>query len=57
MSKKTDPRRTSDEGRSAEEVRADDPERSMDRLKALTRKVLKAPKEIVDQLREGSGMA
>ena len=55
MSKKTDPRRTSDEGLSADEVRADDPKRSLDRLAALTRKVLKVPKEVVDQSRSGSG--
>lgn len=56
MSKKTAPPRTSDEGRSADEVRADDPKRSMERLAALTRKVLKTPKEVLDQLREGSGV-
>ena len=56
MSKKTDQRRTSDEDRSADEVRADDPKGSMDRLAALTRKILKVPKEVVDQLREGSGV-
>ena len=52
MSKKTDPHHTSDEGRSADEVRADDPKRSLDRLAALTRKVLKVPKEKLDRLRE-----
>ena len=56
MSKKTDQRRTSDEDQSAGEVKADDPKRSLDRLAALTRRVLKVPKEIVDQLREGSGV-
>lgn len=56
MSKKPAPPRTSDEGRSADEVRADDPRRSMQRLADLTRKVLKVPKEVIDQLREGSGV-
>lgn len=62
MSKKTDQRRTSDEDQSASEVRADDPGGSMDHLATLTRKVLKVPrvprvpKEVVDQLREGSGV-
>ena len=37
-------------------VRADDPKRSMDRLATLKRKILKVPKEVVDQLREGSGV-
>lgn len=54
MSKKTAPPRISDEGRSADEVRADDPKRSLDRLAALTRKILKVPKNVIDQLRDGS---
>ena len=37
-------------------VRADDSKRSMDRLATLTRKILKVPKEVADQLREGSGV-
>ncbi len=43
--------------RTADDVRADDPKRSLERLAALTRKILKVPKEMVDQLREGSGVS
>lgn len=52
MSKKIDPHRTSEGDRSADDVKADDPKRSLDRLVALTRKVLKVPKEKLDRLRE-----
>ena len=37
-------------------VSAHDPKRSIDHLATLTRKILKLPKEVVDQLREGSGV-
>lgn len=55
MSKKPAPPRTSDEGRSADEVRADDPKRSLDRLAALTRRILKVPKERLDEIRDRGG--
>lgn len=57
MKEKSDPHRTSDGDRSADEVRADDPDASLDRLATLASRVLKVPKEVVDQLREGSGVA
>lgn len=55
MSKKADQPRTSDADRSAGEVRADDPKLSLDRLAVLTRRILKMPKEKLDEIRGHSG--
>lgn len=50
MSKNTDRHRTADEAPSAADVRADEPAKSMDRLKTLTRKVLSVSRdEIVER--------
>ena len=56
MSPKTNRPRKDEGEQPAADVKADDPKRSMDRLATLTRKILKVPKEVLDQLREGSGM-
>ena len=42
---KTGPRRTSGADRSAADVKADDPKRSLDYLEALTRRVLKVRRQ------------
>ncbi len=47
---KKDQRRTSGEDRSAADVKADDPKRSLDRLVSFTRKILKVPKAKLDGL-------
>lgn len=43
-------KKTPEPERPVTDVRADDPKRSMDRLKVLTRRVLKVPKERLDEM-------
>ena len=52
MKKKKDRPHTSGGDRSAADVKADEPKRSLDRLAALTRKVLKVPKERLGEILE-----
>ena len=52
MSKKTDQHHTSNEDRSVAEVKADDPEHSLDRLETLTRHVLKVGREVMREEKE-----
>ena len=52
MNETTDRPRIKGGDRSAADVKADEPKRSLDRLAALTRKVLKMPKERLGEILE-----